>query len=91
MTKHKEKFNLIFMEEYYLNDRKRIVLNQIINSYLSEGLPIGSKTLSTKTDETVSSSSLRNVMAELETMGKEFVKFLQSQKMIKFLDVGLFH
>ena len=57
------------MEEFYLNDRKKAVLNQIINSYLNEGLPVGSKTLSTKSDENVSSSSLRNVMAELESLG----------------------
>ncbi|MAC62109.1 MAG: heat-inducible transcriptional repressor HrcA [SAR116 cluster bacterium] len=57
------------MEEFYLNDRKKAVLNQIINSYLNEGLPVGSKTLSTKSEENVSSSSLRSVMAELETLG----------------------
>ena len=57
------------MEEFYLNDRKKAVLNQIINSYLNEGLPVGSKTLSTKSEENVSSSSLRNVMAELELLG----------------------
>ena len=57
------------MEEFYLNDKKKVVLNQIINSYLNEGLPVGSKTLSTKSEENVSSSSLRNVMAELESLG----------------------
>ena len=62
-------FNLIFMEEFYLNDKKKVVLNQIINSYLNEGLPVGAKTLSTKSEENVSSSSLRNVMAELESLG----------------------
>ena len=46
------------MENEYLNDKKKLVLNQIIESYLNEGVPIGSKTLSTKSNENVSSSSL---------------------------------
>ena len=54
------------MEIGLLNERKKSVFNEIVNSYLNDGSPIGSKTLSSKSKETVSSSSLRNIMAELE-------------------------
>ena len=57
------------MSNENLDDKKRIVLNQIIDSYLSDGAPVGSKTLSNKSEEMVSSSSLRNIMSQLEVMG----------------------
>ena len=52
-----------------LDDKKKIVLNQIIDSYLIDGAPVGSKTLSNKSEEMASSSSLRNIMSKLEVMG----------------------
>ena len=52
-----------------LDDKKKIVLNQIIDSYLTDGAPVGSKTLSNKSEEMASSSSLRNIMSQLEVMG----------------------
>ena len=52
-----------------LDDKKKIVLNQIIDSYLIDGSPVGSKTLSNKSEEMASSSSLRNIMSQLEVMG----------------------
>ena len=52
-----------------LDDKKKIVLNQIIDSYLIDGVPVGSKTLSNKSEEMASSSSLRNIMSQLEVMG----------------------
>ena len=51
-----------------LDDKKKIVLNQIIDSYLIDGAPVGSKTLSNKSEEMASSSSLRNIMSQLEAM-----------------------
>ena len=52
-----------------LDEKKKIVLNQIIDSYLIDGSPVGSKTLSNKSEEMASSSSLRNIMSQLEVMG----------------------
>ena len=52
-----------------LDDKKKVVLNQIIDSYLIDGAPVGSKTLSNKSEEMASSSSLRNIMSQLEVMG----------------------
>ena len=51
-----------------LDNKKKIVLNQIIDSYLIDGAPVGSKTLSNKSEEMASSSSLRNIMSQLESM-----------------------
>ena len=52
-----------------LDDKKKIVLNQIIDSYLIDGAPVGSKTLSNKSEDMASSSSLRSIMSQLEVMG----------------------
>ena len=52
-----------------LDDKKKTVLNQIIDSYLIDGAPVGSKTLSNKSEKMASSSSLRNIMSQLEVMG----------------------
>ena len=52
-----------------LDNKKKIVLNQIIDSYLIDGAPVGSKTLSNKSEDMASSSSLRNIMSQLEVMG----------------------
>ena len=57
------------MQNDDLDDKKKIVLNQIIDSYLIDGAPVGSKTLSNKSEEMASSSSLRNIMSQLEVMG----------------------
>ena len=38
-----------------LDDKKKIVLNQLIDSYLIDGSPVGSKTLSNKSEEMASS------------------------------------
>jgi heat shock gene repressor HrcA len=57
------------MQNDDLDDKKKIVLNQIIDSYLIDGAPVGSKTLSKKSKKMASSSSLRNIMSQLEFMG----------------------
>ena len=57
------------MQNEDLDDKKKIVLNQIIDSYLIDGAPVGSKTLSNKSEDMASSSSLRNIMSQLEVMG----------------------
>ena len=69
------------MEIGLLNERKKSVFNEIVNSYLNDGSPIGSKTLSSKSKETVSSSSLRNIMAELEEMGLLFSPHVSSGRL----------
>ncbi len=52
-----------------LNDRARDIFRQIVESYLSSGTPVGSRTLSKLSGLGLSPASIRNVMQDLEEMG----------------------
>lgn len=52
-----------------LNERKRKILNTIINEYISSAEPIGSRHISKHTNLGLSSATIRNEMADLEEMG----------------------
>ncbi|HLE40324.1 MAG TPA: heat-inducible transcriptional repressor HrcA [Nitrospirota bacterium] len=52
-----------------LDERNKKVLQAVIDSYISTGAPIGSNVLIKRYDFSVSSATLRNIMAELEEMG----------------------
>lgn len=52
-----------------LNDRALRLLKVLVERYISEGVPLGSKTLSQSTDLGLSPASIRNIMADLEAMG----------------------
>lgn len=52
-----------------LNDRAQILLKTLIERYIAEGQPVGSKTLSHYSGLEVSPATIRNVMAELEDLG----------------------
>ena len=52
-----------------LNDRAKRVLHAVIDSYIQTGAPIGSSLLAKTYDFSVSSATLRNIMAELEDLG----------------------
>lgn len=52
-----------------LSERKKLVLAEIINSYIATGEPIGSKALCNMLGIAVSSATLRNEMSELCEMG----------------------
>ena len=52
-----------------LDDRKKQVLQAIVDDYVTTYEPVGSKALIERHDFTVSSATLRNEMAELERMG----------------------
>ncbi len=52
-----------------LSERKKRILKSIIDAYISSGDPVGSKFLTTHSDFTVSSATIRNEMNELESMG----------------------
>lgn len=52
-----------------LDDRKKKILNAIIQNYLQTGEPVGSRTISKYTDLNLSSATIRNEMADLEEMG----------------------
>ena len=52
-----------------ISERQKLVLNAIVNYYLTYGDTIGSRTLVKKYGIDLSSATIRNVMADLEDMG----------------------
>lgn len=52
-----------------MTDRKREILRAIIDDYILTGIPVGSRTLSKRTDMNVSPATIRNEMADLEEGG----------------------
>ncbi|MBB71020.1 MAG: heat-inducible transcription repressor HrcA [Legionellales bacterium] len=55
-----------------MKEREQHILKVLIEKYLSEGQPVGSKILAENPTVGLSSASIRNVMAELEEMGLLF-------------------
>ena len=52
-----------------LNDRSREVFRRVVEGYLDNGEPVGSRTLTRTMNEKVSAATIRNVMQDLEFMG----------------------
>ena len=52
-----------------LNDRTREVFREIVEAYVADGGPVGSRTLSQRLKRPLSPATVRNVMADLEDMG----------------------
>ncbi|WP_371170168.1 heat-inducible transcriptional repressor HrcA [Aliiroseovarius sp. 2305UL8-7] len=52
-----------------MNTRSREVFRSVVESYLSTGDPVGSRTLTRALTEKVSAATIRNVMQDLEYMG----------------------
>ena len=52
-----------------LGERKRRILQSIIEAYIDSAEPIGSRTVSRRADMQLSSATIRNEMADLEEMG----------------------
>ncbi|MEG6585812.1 heat-inducible transcriptional repressor HrcA [Dendrosporobacter sp. 1207_IL3150] len=52
-----------------LDDRKKKILQAIINDYVSTAEPIGSRTIARKYDLGISPATIRNEMADLELLG----------------------
>lgn len=55
--------------DHGLDNRKLIILQTIIKTYLETGEPVGSRTISKYTDLNLSSATIRNEMADLEDLG----------------------
>lgn len=52
-----------------LSDRKKKILQAVVDEYIDTAEPVGSKTIASNSDLGISSATIRNEMAELETMG----------------------
>jgi heat-inducible transcriptional repressor len=52
-----------------LNDRARVLLKTLVERYITDGEPVGSRTLSKHSGLDLSPASIRNIMSDLEEMG----------------------
>ncbi|MBI1217039.1 MAG: heat-inducible transcriptional repressor HrcA [Rhodobacteraceae bacterium] len=52
-----------------MNDRSREVFRRVVESYLTSGGPVGSRSLTRTMNEKVSAATIRNVMQDLEYLG----------------------
>ena len=52
-----------------LSQRKQEILTYIVESYWNTGTPVGSTTLAQRSDVSLSSATLRNIMSDLEQQG----------------------
>ena len=52
-----------------LSDRKKRILQEVINEYMGTAEPVGSRAISKKESLGLSSATIRNEMADLEEMG----------------------
>jgi len=52
-----------------LNDRARLLLKFLVERYIEDGQPVGSRTLSKYAELNLSPASIRNIMADLEEFG----------------------
>ena len=55
--------------EEALNERAQRLLRVLVQSYIRDGQPVGSRTLSRESGLALSSATVRNVMADLEELG----------------------
>jgi len=52
-----------------LDDRAKLLLKALVERYIAEGQPVGSRTLSRSSGLELSQATIRNVMADLEELG----------------------
>lgn len=52
-----------------MNERAQHILKVLIDRYISEGQPVGSRTLAQESSVDLSSATIRNVMSDLEDLG----------------------
>jgi heat-inducible transcriptional repressor len=52
-----------------LDDRAKILLKALVERYIADGQPVGSRTLSKASGLDLSAATIRNVMADLEELG----------------------
>jgi heat-inducible transcriptional repressor len=59
----------IHLAEQQLTERARHLLRVLVEKYISDGQPVGSRTLSRAAGLELSAATIRNVMADLEELG----------------------
>jgi heat-inducible transcriptional repressor len=54
---------------YMLDDRAKVLLKALVERYIADGQPVGSRTLARATGIELSPATIRNVMSDLEVLG----------------------
>ncbi len=57
------------MQDQRLDDRAKTLLKTLVERYIAEGTPVGSRTLSRQSGLDLSPATIRNVMSDLEDLG----------------------
>ncbi len=52
-----------------LNEREKEILRSVVDTYITSGKPVGSRSLSRKSRDRLSAATIRNIMSDLEEMG----------------------
>ncbi|MGI9387504.1 MAG: HrcA family transcriptional regulator, partial [Methyloligellaceae bacterium] len=64
-----------------LDERSRTIFRELVESYLANGEPVGSRNISRQLPITLSPASVRNVMADLEAAGLIFAPHTSAGRM----------
>jgi heat-inducible transcriptional repressor len=57
------------VSEESLSEREQLLLRVLVGSYIRDGQPVGSRSLSRESGLSLSSATIRNIVADLETLG----------------------
>ncbi|MCZ2327978.1 heat-inducible transcriptional repressor HrcA [Bartonella sp. F02] len=74
----------------YLDKRSRDIFRHIVESYLSDGEPVGSRNLSRLLQQTLSPATIRNVMSDLEHLGLIYAPHISAGRMPTQLGLRFF-
>lgn len=64
-----------------LDERAREIFRHIVESYLQDGAPVGSRNLSRSLSQSLSPATIRNVMSELEKLGLIYAPHVSAGRM----------
>ncbi|MEO1748946.1 MAG: heat-inducible transcriptional repressor HrcA, partial [Pseudomonadota bacterium] len=64
-----------------MDERTRDIFRRIVESYLTQGEPVGSRSLSKQLPVALSPASVRNVMSDLEALGLVYAPHVSAGRM----------
>jgi len=67
-----------------LDERSRDIFRRIVETYLSEGDPVGSANLSRQLPQSLSPATIRTIMSDLEHLGLIYSPHISAGRMIPF-------
>ncbi|WP_375674937.1 heat-inducible transcriptional repressor HrcA [Bartonella sp. CL100XZDX] len=75
------KHKTIDNELKYLDERSRDIFRHIVEAYLNDGEPVGSRNISRLLQQTLSPATIRNVMSDLEHLGLIYAPHVSAGRM----------